>query len=302
VTVELAPRTAAPARAAGWARAGDFLSFVKPHIDVTFVAVAVAGAVVAWHWSGPFPLSRVLILAGSVALLSAGAECWTNIRDRDLDAVMPRTQGRPLVSGRISLLEALLLAVVLTGLGLVLAALLGPVALAFLAFALLSNVVVYSLLTKRATPWSIVLGSVVGALPLWAGAAAVREPLPGSTWMLGGTVGVWIFVHIWVIAVRYRDDYAAGSVPMAPLVWSPRRLRAGLVISAAGMGTLATGSLLRIGGAAAPAAAALVGACSAAILVGAELVPTRPKLAGPLIRLITIYLVVVLGAAVACAL
>ena len=300
--VGLASGAAMPARSSGWARAADFLTFVKPHIDVTFVAVAVAGVVVSWHWSGPFPLFRVLVLAGSVALLSSGAECWTNIRDRDLDALMPRTQGRPLVSGRISLPEALLLAVVLTGTGLALAALLGPVALTFLTFALLSNVVVYSLLTKRATPWSIVLGSVVGALPLWAGAAAVREPLPAAAWMLGGTVGVWIFVHIWVIALRYRDDYAAGAVPMAPLVWSPGWLRAGLLVSAAGMGALAVGSLLSLGGPAAPAAAALTAACSAAILVGTALVPTRPRLAGPLIHLITVYLLVVLGAAVACAL
>ena len=300
--VGLASGAAIPSRSSGWARAADFLTFVKPHIDVTFVAVAVAGAVVGWHWSGPFPLLRVLVLAGSVALLSSGAECWTNIRDRDLDALMPRTQGRPLVSGRISLPEALLLAVVLTGTGLVLAALLGPVALTFLAFALLSNVVVYSLLTKRATPWSIVLGSVVGALPLWAGAAAVREPLPAAEWMLGGTVGVWIFVHIWVIALRYRDDYAAGAVPMAPLVWSPGRLRTALLASAAGMGALAVASLLSLRGPAVPEAVALTGAFSAAILAGTALVPVRPQLAGPLIHLITIYLLVVLGAAVACAL
>ncbi len=300
--VGVASGAVVPARSTGWAHAADFLSFVKPHIDVTFVAVAVAGAVVSWHRSGPFPLFQVLVLAGSVALLSSGAECWTNIRDRDLDAVMPRTQGRPLVSGRISLGEALLLAVVLTGSGLALAALLGPVALAFLTFALLSNVVVYSLLTKRATPWSIVLGSVVGALPLWAGAAAVREPVPAAEWMLGGAVGVWIFVHIWVIALRYRDDYAAGSVPMAPLVWSPAWLRAGLVASAAGMGALSVGSMLSLGGPAVPGAAALTGVYSAAILVGSALVPTRPRLAGPLIHLVTVYLLVVLGAAVACAL
>jgi heme O synthase-like polyprenyltransferase len=118
--------------------------------------------------------------------------------------------------------------------------------------------------------------------------------------MLGGTVGVWIFVHIWVIALRYRDDYAAGAVPMAPLVWSPGRLRAGLVASAAGMGALAVASLLSLGGPAVPVA--LTAAYSAAILVGSALVPTRPRLAGPLIHLITVYLLVVLGAAVACAL
>ena len=278
------------------------LVFVKPHIDVTFVLVGLTGSLLAWHGAGRFPLIPALLVVGSVGMLSAGAECCTNIRDRDIDSVMVRTARRPLVTGQISVHQAVLLATALTVVGLALALALGPVPFFFLAFALVSNVVVYSLITKRATPWSIVLGSVVGPLTLWAGYTAVREPVSSAAWLLGGMVGVWVFVHIWVIAVRYRDDYARGGVPMAPLVWPRPALATALAASALAMAALAVGAVLQLGGPAGRWGAIPVGLLSALIVVGAVQVPWRRRLAGPLIRVITIYLVLVLGVAIACAL
>ena len=79
----------------------SLLAFVKPHIDVTFVLVGVTGTLLAWHGAGSFPVPTVALVAGSVALLSAGAECWTNLLDRDIDAVMARTRRRPLPSGQL---------------------------------------------------------------------------------------------------------------------------------------------------------------------------------------------------------
>ncbi len=281
---------------------GVYFTFVKPHIDVTFVLVGLTGALLAWRGSEPFPLTSTLLLVGAVALLSAGAESWTNILDRDLDAVMRRTSARPLVTGQITVGRATVLASSLTvgGLGLSLA--LGPVPLLFLLFALISNVVVYSLLTKRATPWSVVLGSAVGSLTLWAGYTAIREPVSGAAWLLGGMVGVWVFVHIWVIAIRYRSDYALGRVPTAPLTWTRGQLTFALAASALAMGALAVGALLALGGPAGRWAAIPVGTLSGLILLGAALAPWRPGLAAPLIRVVTIYLVLVLGVALTCAL
>ncbi len=280
----------------------SLLAFVKPHIDVTFVLVGVTGTLLAWHGAGSPPVPTVALVAGSVALLSAGAECWTNIHDRDIDALMPRTAGRPLVTGQISVREAALFGSACTAGGLALAAALGPIPLLFLAVALINNVVVYSMITKRATPWSIVMGSAVAPFTLWAGYAAVRVPIQPAVWLLGGMTGVWVFVHIWVIALRYRDDYALARVPMAPLVWSKVRLTWALAASALAMGALAVGAVLDLGGLGHWTAVLIVGLASVVILGGAVLVPTRERLAGPLVHVITVYLVLVLGVAVGCAL
>jgi protoheme IX farnesyltransferase len=278
-----------------------YLVFVKPHIDLTFILVALTGALLGWVRSGPFPLMPVLAVAGAVAFLSAGAECWTNILDRDMDALMPRTAKRPLPSGKIPLQNATVLAAVLTAAGLLLAAALGPIPFLFLAFALINNVVVYSVLTKRSTPWSIVLGAGVGPLTLWAGYAAVHEPISAAAWLLGAMVAVWVPVHIWAIAVRYRADYARGNVPMAPVVWPPVQLAVASFLSTAVMGALAVVSLVFLGGPAARWLVVPIGALSFLLATGAVLLPWHQRLAMPFIRVVTIYLVLVLLSAIGCA-
>ena len=81
--------------------ARTYLAFVKPHIDLTFVLVAFTGSVLAAARTGAAPWWRAAGAALAVGLLSAGAECWTNLLDRDIDAVMARTRRRPLPSGQL---------------------------------------------------------------------------------------------------------------------------------------------------------------------------------------------------------
>jgi protoheme IX farnesyltransferase len=278
-----------------------YLAFVKPHIDLTFVLVALTGSVLAAARSGSAPLWRFVGAAVAVGLLSAGAECWTNLLDRDMDAVMARTRRRALPSRQITVRSAVSLGALLTATGLVIAAALGPLPLLFLGFALVDNVVVYSALTKRATPWSIVLGSVVGPLTLWAGYAAVSVPVSAPALLLGAMVAAWVPVHIWAIATLYRDDYARAGVPMAPVVWGRGALALGTSISALSMGAMATGGTVLIGGPAAPWAAVAVALLSAAVLALSAMLPWRPRFAGRLVRLVTGYLVVVLLVAIGLA-
>jgi protoheme IX farnesyltransferase len=278
-----------------------YLAFVKPHIDVTFVLVAVTGTVLATAGRGGVPGWTLLGVVLAVAALSAGAESLTNVIDRDIDAVMPRTAGRALPTGRIEVRSAVALGVALSAAGLAIAAALGLFPFVFLLLALVDNVVVYSALTKRSTPWSVVLGAPVGSLVLWAGYTAVGQPLSGSAWLLGGMVAAWVPVHIWAIASRYRSDYARASVPMAPVVWSRPVLGLASLAAGAAMGALATGGILAIRGTASAFVAGPVALLSAAAAAGACLLPWQERLARPMIRLATAYLILVLLAAIGLA-
>lgn len=278
-----------------------YLAFVKPHIDLSFVLVAFTGSVLGAARSAGAPAWRFGGVALAVGLLAAGAECWTNLLDRDIDALMARTARRALPSGEISVRSAALLGATLSAAGLALAGALGPLVLVFLGFALVDNVVVYSALTKRATPWSIVLGSAVGPLTLWAGYAAISLPLSAPALLLGAMVAAWVPVHIWAIALRYREDYAAAGVPMAPLVWRRGTLAVALGASAVGMGALAAGGLALIGGQAAAPVAGAVGGFASAIAVVAVVLPWQPAWASRLVRLVTVFLVLALGAAIGLA-
>ena len=277
-----------------------YLAFVKPHIDLTFVLVAIAGSLLARAHSGSVPPVTLVGVATAVALLSAGAECWTNLIDRGIDAVMPRTAKRSLPTGTITVRSAGALGALLTATGLSLAAALGLLPLLFLSFALFNNVVVYSALTKRSTPWSIVLGAAVGPLTLWAGYTAVSEPLSGPALLIGATVAAWVPVHIWAIASRDREDYARAGVPMAPLVWSRYQVAVGSLVASLAMGAFATGGLAMIGG---PAAWVVVPVAAFSVLValGAALLPWHERLAAPFIKFVTAYLVLVLLGAIGLA-
>lgn len=276
-----------------------YLTFVKPHIDVTFVLVAVTGGLLAGRSSGSVSASRVIGVVIAAALMSAGAECFTNIIDCNIDAVMPRTARRALPTGAVSKARAATLGAVLTAAGLALAGVLGLLPFIFLLFALVDNVVVYSALTKRSTPWSIVLGSAVGPLTLWAGFTAVTARLSMPALLIGAMVGAWVPVHIWAIATRYGEDYIKAAVPMAPVVWSPRQLAVASTLSTAAMGVLAVAGLSLTGAAAAAWVAVPVAALSLAATVGALALPWHRQLALPLTHFMTAYLVVVLVGAIA---
>jgi protoheme IX farnesyltransferase len=244
--------------------------------------------------AGHVALAKLLAVAVSVALLGAAAECWTNLIDRGIDAVMPRTSGRSLPTGAVTVRSAAVLGACLSVAGFAAASALGVLPTLFLALAMFDNVVVYSALTKRSTPWSVVLGSAVGPLTLYAGYAAVKIPIASSALLAGLMVAAWVPAHIWAIGVRYRADYASASVPMAPVVWGRAHLALVSLLSGLAMGALATGAFLSLGGAAGDWLAAAVVALSVLAVLGSAVVPWRERLAGPLVKLLTAYLLFVL--------
>ena len=200
-----------------------YWQYSKPRIWLLFAVEACAGAAIGWNHDGAPPLIRILGIVLSVALGAIGAEAFTNVIDKDIDSQMERTKSRPLPTGAMSSAEALTLGAVTIAASLMLAEALGPLPLLLIAIGLVDNIVVYSMLSKRATPWSIVLGSVSGGVPIWAGYAAIRLPISAAGWLLGLLVLAWIPLHIWTIAYAYADDYQSANIPMAPVAWTQRR-------------------------------------------------------------------------------
>lgn len=202
-----------------------YWNFSKPRIWLIFVLEGLAGSALAWHASGVFPWFWVGVAMMAIALAAAGAEALTNVLDRSMDAVMLRTRMRPLPRGTITPRAAVVFGLMCVGVSLGLGWALGAIPLLFLVIGLIDNVIIYSALAKRTTPWSIVLGAGAGAIPIWVGFAAVRLPISLSGWVLGGVVLCWVPVHIWSLAWAYREDYARADVPMAPVVWEPKTFR-----------------------------------------------------------------------------
>jgi protoheme IX farnesyltransferase len=142
--------------------------------------------------------------------------------DRDIDAVMHRTQNRPLVTGVVSPRAALVFAVALEVLAF--AWLWATVNLLSAALALSATafyVFVYTLWLKRTSSQNVVIGGAAGCVPVLVGWSAVTGSLGWAPVVLFGIVFLWTPPHTWALAFKYRDDYSRADVPMLPSVAAP---------------------------------------------------------------------------------
>jgi heme o synthase len=206
-----------PARPSVARRVAGFVALTKPRIIELLLVTTLPAMIVAAHrWPGAGLV--VATLAGG-ALAAGGANAINMVVDRDIDAVMHRTSGRPLVTGVVTPRAALVFAVTLELAAFaelwaavnLLAAGLAVAATGFYVF-------VYTLWLKRSSRQNIVIGGAAGAVPALVGWAAVRGSLSLAPVLLFALIFVWTPPHFWALAVKYREDYQSVGVPMLPSV------------------------------------------------------------------------------------
>lgn len=197
-------------------RVSDYLALLKPRVMTLVVFSGFAGLYAAPGEIHPF-LAAVAVLCIAVNAGAAGAiNMWY---ERDIDALMDRTRGRPLPRGKMAPQDALTFGVVLSLLSVMLMGMaLNWVAAGLLALANAFYVFVYTIWLKRRTPQNIVIGGAAGAFPPMIGWAAVTGGVDIHSIMLFALIFVWTPPHFWALAL-YRDiDYAKAKVPMLPVV------------------------------------------------------------------------------------
>lgn len=159
----------------------------------------------------------LLTLLGT-ALSAGGSGALNHYLERDVDAVMRRTRGRPLPTGLLEASTALSLGFVLILAGQVVLALAVNLLTAWLALlTAFLYVVVYTPL-KRTTWLNTSLGSIPGALPPVGGWAAATGQLDTGAWVLFAILFAWQHPHFYSIAWIFRDDYRRGGFQMLPVV------------------------------------------------------------------------------------
>jgi len=190
-------------------------------IELLLITTLPAMVAAAGGWPG-WRLAFATLLGGTLS--SAGANAINQVIDAETDALMGRTRGRPLPTGRVSKQAVLTFGVVLGAAGFfwlwattnLLAAVLSTVGL-------LSYVFIYSLLLKRSTTQNIVIGGAAGAVPALVGWAAVTNSVELPAWIMFAIIFFWTPPHFWALAVRYQRDYERAGIPMLPVVVGERR-------------------------------------------------------------------------------
>jgi protoheme IX farnesyltransferase len=168
------------------------------------------------------PLTWIL-LVGGVAAGSAAADTLTGYNDRDIDAIMDRTRGRPIPSGRISPKNALAFGLILAAISLVFAWFINIWATALMAFGLFDNIIIYSKWLKRRSQINIILGGFSGGAPALIGYVAVTTQNIEIGLVMAGLVFLWIPTHIWSLALHVKKDYTRAGIPMLPVVSSEQK-------------------------------------------------------------------------------
>ena len=195
---------------------GDYFSLLKPRVMTLVVFTAIVGMAVAPSSLHPF-MAILAILA--IALGSGAAGAMNMYFDRDIDAIMTRTQKRAIPDGRIEPAEALAFGIVLTIISVVTLGLaLNWVAAGLLGFASWFYVHVYTILLKRSTPQNIVIGGAAGAFPPVIGWAAVTGDVTLFPIIMFAIVFFWTPPHFWALALYKNTDYKKAGIPMMPAV------------------------------------------------------------------------------------
>ena len=206
-----------------------YLALTKPRIVELLLITAVPTLFLAYRGFPSLVVTVVVVFGGALAAGSANAlNCYI---DRDIDVIMRRTSGRPLVTHTVEPRSALIFGVVMGVLSVTLFAVTTNLLAAWLTLAaILYYVVIYTMLLKRHTAASTLWGGVCGAAPVLIAWAAARGTLSWSAALLFGVVFFWQPPHFWALAIKYRDDYRKAGIPMLPVVATVRRVLAESVV------------------------------------------------------------------------
>lgn len=210
------------------AAARDYLELTKP--SITWLILMSTGVGYFFGLRGEWqilPLLHTVLGTGLIASGTAALNQWYEWRE---DALMRRTQARPIPSGRISPNRAFVFGVLLSVLGFVELSLgVNPLAGVLGLLTLLSYLFLYTPLKKR-SPVSTTVGAFPGAMPPLIGYAAASGTLTAEAWILYAILFLWQFPHFLAIAWMYRADYGRAGIRMLPVVEPDTRSTAGRIV------------------------------------------------------------------------
>ncbi len=194
----------------------NYFELTKPKVVSMMLITAIVGMLLATPNIPSFQIMIIALLG--IGLCAASAATINQIIDRNIDAGMQRTSGRPLPQGEISPVNASLFALFLMIMGTIILIYFVNTLTALLTIcSLIGYAFIYTVFLKRATPQNIVIGGLAGAAPPLLGWTAITNSIDPNALLLVLIIFVWTPPHFWALAIYRRDDYAKESIPMLPV-------------------------------------------------------------------------------------
>jgi protoheme IX farnesyltransferase len=196
------------------ARLSAYLELTKPRVVTMVLVTTLAGFYLGGRGGFDFFLAFNLIVG--TAMAAGGTLALNQYIERATDALMRRTQNRPLPDGRLRPGEALAFGCVVSAAGFVyLLAAVGPLCAGVTAAITAVYLLAYTPL-KRRTWLCDIVGAIPGGLPPVAGWAAARGSIAAEPMVMFGIMFLWQLPHTFAVARLYREDYARAGIHLLP--------------------------------------------------------------------------------------
>ena len=190
----------------------DFKQLTKVRLALSVVFSSIAGYLLAADV--PVLTDMILLAFGGYFMVGA-SNAFNQVIEKDLDALMNRTKNRPLPSGRMSVQSALVIAGILTILGLLVLCIINTKTAFFGGLSIFLYVCVYTPLKTR-TPLAVFVGAFPGAIPFMLGWLAYSDQFGIELGVLFMIQFFWQFPHFWAIGWMLDDDYKKAGFKMLP--------------------------------------------------------------------------------------
>uniref|UniRef100_UPI004049C0AC heme o synthase n=1 Tax=Candidatus Planktophila sp. TaxID=2175601 RepID=UPI004049C0AC len=194
-----------------------YIALMKLRVVELLLISTIPAMILAQQGIPDAALVLATLFGGTLAAGSANA--FNMVLESDLDQLMKRTSKRPLVTGVIRKSHAVIFASAIGLLSLIIFWFLTtPLATFFTAVAIGFYIFIYTMTLKRHTSQNIVWGGAAGCMPVLIGWAAVTNSISWVAVAFFFVIFFWTPPHFWALAIKYKDDYEAASIPMLPVI------------------------------------------------------------------------------------
>ncbi|MFM6975672.1 MAG: heme o synthase [Sphingobacteriaceae bacterium] len=195
----------------------DFIKLVKLRLSFLVVFSASISFLIGSKEQGSINWSNWAILTLGGFLVTAAANGFNEIIEKDLDKLMRRTSDRPIPAGRMTTGQALVLSLMMAIAGTLILVKLNFLTSLLSVFSIFLYAFVYTPM-KRKSPIAVFIGAIPGALPPLIGYFAAFQH-PQVSWIpviMFLIQFVWQFPHFWAIAWVLDEDYKKAGFRLLP--------------------------------------------------------------------------------------
>lgn len=195
----------------------DIAQLTKMNLVYFVIVSGLAGYALGNPVDRPVDILHLAAYVFGLVFLTMGSFALNQVQEVLLDRSMPRTANRPIAAKRMTKTKALVIAILLLSFGTILLRYTGSVpAFLGLATVLMYNGL-YTLIWKPKWVFGAVPGAVPGAMPVVIGYSAVHPDILTTECFYAFLVMfLWQMPHFWAIAIKFKDDYKSGGIPVLP--------------------------------------------------------------------------------------